>query len=39
LTWSTCGAKFSDKEIDEVFSKEPEEIMEQTAFATEECEK
>jgi len=25
--------------MDEVFSKEPEEIMEQTAFATEDCEK
>ena len=31
--------KFSDEEIDEVFSKEPDEIMEQTAFATEDCEK
>ena len=30
--------KFSDEEIDEVFKKTPEEIMEQTAFATIECE-
>jgi len=25
--------------MDEVFSQEPDEIMEQTAFATEDCEK
>jgi hypothetical protein len=25
--------------MDEVFSKEPDEIMQLTAFATEECEK
>ena len=30
--------KFSDEEIDAVFSKEPDEIMELTAFATIECE-
>ena len=30
--------KFSDKEIDEVFSKEPDEIQQLTAFATIECE-
>ena len=38
-TVDKLSAKFSDEEMDEVFSKEPEEIMEQTAFATEDCEK
>ena len=38
-TIDKLSAKFSDEEIDEVFKKTPEEIMEQTAFATEECEK
>ena len=37
-TVDKLSAKFSDEEMDEVFSKEPEEIMEQTAFATIECE-
>ena len=38
-TIDKLNKKFTDKEIDEVFSKEPDEIMEQTAFATEDCEK
>ena len=38
-TIDKLSTKFSDEEIDEVFKKTPEEIMEQTAFATEECEK
>ena len=37
-TIDKLSEKFSDEEIDEVFKKEPEEIMEQTAFATIECE-
>ncbi|MDC0391176.1 hypothetical protein OAM24_00965 [Candidatus Pelagibacter ubique] len=37
-TIDKLSAKFNDKQIDEVFSKTPEEIMELTAFATEECE-
>ena len=31
--------KFSDKEIDLIFKKKPEEIMEATEFAAIECEK
>ena len=38
-TVDKLSEKFSDAEIDEVFKKTPEEIMEQTAFATIECEK
>ncbi len=38
-TVDKLSEKFSDEEIDEVFKKTPEEIMEQTAFATEDCEK
>ena len=38
-TVDKLSEKFSDEEMDEVFSKEPDEIMEQTAFATEDCEK
>ena len=38
-TIDKLSAKFSDEEIDEVFSKEPDEIQQLTAFATEECEK
>ena len=38
-TVDKLSGKFSDEQIDEVFSKEPDEIMEQTAFATEDCEK
>ena len=37
-TIDKLSAKFNDKQIDEVFSKTPEEIMELTAFVTEECE-
>ena len=37
-TIDKLSEKFNDEEIDEVFSKKPEEIMELTAFATEECE-
>ena len=37
-TIDKLSEKFSDAEIDEVFKKTPEEIMELTAFATEECE-
>ncbi|MDA9189225.1 hypothetical protein N9O37_03580 [Candidatus Pelagibacter sp.] len=38
-TVDKLSEKFSDEEINEVFKKTPEEIMEQTAFATIECEK
>jgi hypothetical protein len=38
-TVDKLSEKFSDEKIDEVFSKEPDEIMELTAFATIECEK
>ena len=38
-TVDKLSAKFSDEEIDEVFSKEPDEIQQLTAFATIECEK
>ena len=38
-TVDKLSAKFSDEEMDEVFKKTPEEIIEQTAFATEDCEK
>ena len=38
-TVDKLSEKFSDEEIDEVFSKEPEEIMELTGFATLACEK
>ena len=37
-TIDKLSEKFNDEEIDEVFSKKPEEIMELTSFATEECE-
>jgi hypothetical protein len=37
-TIGKLSAKFNDKEMDEVFSKEPDEIMEITEFATIECE-
>ena len=38
-TIDKLSAKFNDEQMDEVFSKEPDEIMQLTAFATEECEK
>ena len=38
-TINKLSEKFSDEEIDEVFSKEPDEIMELTSFATLACEK
>ena len=38
-TVDKLNEKFNDEEIDQVFSKEPDEIMELTAFATIECEK
>lgn len=38
-TIDKLSAKFSDEEIDEVFSKEPDEIQKLTEFATVECEK
>ena len=38
-TIDKLSAKFNDEQMDEVFSKEPDEIMQITAFATEECEK
>ena len=38
-TVDKLSEKFNDEEIDEVFSKESDEIMELTAFATIECEK
>ena len=37
-TIDKLSAKFNDKQINEVFSKEPDEIQILTAFATEECE-
>jgi hypothetical protein len=37
-TIGKLSAKFNDEEMDEVFSKEPDEIMEITEFATIECE-
>ncbi len=37
-TIDKLSAKFNDEEMDEVFSKEPDEIMEITEFATIECE-
>ena len=37
-TIEKLSEKFSDEEIDEVFSKEPDEIQQLTAFATIECE-
>ena len=37
-TVNKLSKKFNDEEIDEVFKKTPEEIMEQTAFATIGCE-
>ena len=36
-TVDKLSEKFSDEEIDEVFSKESDEIMEQTGFATIAC--
>ena len=38
-TVDKLSEKFSDQEIDEVFNREPSEIVELTAFATIECEK
>ena len=38
-TIDKLSTKFNDEQMDEVFSKEPDEIMQLTAFATEECEK
>ena len=38
-TISKLSEKFSDKEIDLIFKKKPEEIMEATEFAAIECEK
>ena len=37
-TVDKLSGKFSDEQIDEVFSKEPDEIQQLTAFATIECE-
>ena len=38
-TIDKLSEKFSDEEIDEVFSKEPDEIQQLTEFATLACEK
>ena len=38
-TINKLSTKFSDEEIDEVFSKEPAEIQQLTEFATIACEK
>ena len=38
-TIDKLSAKFNDKQIDEVFNKEPDEIQQLTAFATIACEK
>ena len=38
-TIDKLSEKFTDKEIDEVFSKEPDEIQQLTEFATIACEK
>ena len=38
-TVDKLSEKFSDEEIDEVFSKEPDEIQQLTEFATIACEK
>jgi len=38
-TVDKLSAKFDDEEIDEVFSKEPDEIQQLTEFATIACEK
>ena len=38
-TVDKLSAKFNDEQMDEVFSKEPDEIQQLTAFATIECEK
>ena len=38
-TVDRLSEKFSDEEIDEIFNKEPDEIMELTKFATIACEK
>ena len=37
-TIGKLSTKLNDEEMDEVFSKEPDEIMEITEFATIECE-
>jgi hypothetical protein len=37
-TIDKLSAKFNDEEINEIFSKEPDEIQQLTAFATIECE-
>ena len=31
--------KFTDKQIDEIFNKKPEEVIEKTEFASTHCEK
>ena len=38
-TVDKLSEKFNDEEIDEVFSKEADKIIELTQFATTECEK
>ena len=38
-TIDKLSEKFTDEEIDEVFKKEPEEVLELTEFATIACEK
>ena len=38
-TIDKLSTKFSDEQIDEVFSKEPDEIQQLTAFATIACKK
>ena len=38
-TVDKLSEKFNDEEIDKVFSKEPDEIMELTVFATIACKK
>ena len=37
-TIDKLSAKFNNEQMDEVFSKEPDEIQQLTAFATIECE-
>ena len=37
-TVDKLSAKFNNEQMDEVFSKEPDEIQQLTAFATIECE-
>ena len=38
-TIDKLSAKFNNEQMDEVFSKEPDEIQQLTEFATVECEK